>query len=45
MGAVIWSASKTIPVLVESDPAFAAVLKDAAIQEVFAPKPPEDVQP
>jgi tetratricopeptide (TPR) repeat protein len=29
----------------KSDPAFAAVLKSPAIQEVFAPKPPEDVRP
>jgi tetratricopeptide (TPR) repeat protein len=29
----------------KSDPAFAAVLKDPAIQEVFAPKPAEDSHP
>jgi len=30
---------------VKSDPSFAAVLKDPAIQEVLAPKPPETTQP
>jgi hypothetical protein len=30
---------------VKSDPSFAAVLKDPAIQEVLAPKPPETPQP
>jgi len=29
----------------KTDPAFAAVLKDPAIQEVFAPKPAEDLRP
>jgi tetratricopeptide (TPR) repeat protein len=31
--------------LVKTDPSFAAVLKDPAIQEVLAPKPPESAQP
>lgn len=30
---------------VKSDPSFAAVLEDPAIQEVLAPKPPESTQP
>jgi len=30
---------------VKTDPAFAAVLKDPAIQEVLAPKPPDTTQP
>jgi tetratricopeptide (TPR) repeat protein len=30
---------------VKSDPSFAAVLKDPAIQEVLAPKPPDSTQP
>jgi tetratricopeptide (TPR) repeat protein len=30
---------------VKTDPAFAAVLKDPAIQEVLAPKPPDNPQP
>jgi tetratricopeptide (TPR) repeat protein len=29
----------------KTDPSFAAALKDPAIQEVLAPKPPESVQP
>jgi len=31
--------------LVKTDPSFAAVLKDPAIQEVLAPKPPDSAQP
>ncbi len=31
--------------LVKSDPSFAAVLKDPAVQEVLAPKPPDSTQP
>src|SRR6266853_5574694 len=30
---------------VKSDPSFAAILKDPAIQEVLAPKPPDSTQP
>src|SRR5580693_2666466 len=30
---------------VKTDPAFAAVLKDPAVQEVLAPKPPDSTQP
>ena len=30
---------------VKSDPSFAAVLKDPAVQEVLAPKPPDSTQP
>src|SRR5216683_1243370 len=31
--------------LVKSDPSFAAVLKDPAVQEVLAPRPPDGTQP